>query len=235
MNGSRCRQVIAMSLSDFYRSSKWQNLVATLKLERVNDKGELICEHCGKPIVKAYDCIAHHKVYLNENNVDDVTVSLNPENIMLVHHRCHNEIHERFGFDRQHIYVVYGSPLSGKSTFVKERMRNGDLIVDIDRIWDCVSACGYEKPNKLKSVVFGLRDELMDMVKTRRGKWTTAYIIGGFPLISDRERLQKTLGAELIFIDTPKEECLARLEDVTDNRDKDKWKTYIEEWWCLYR
>lgn len=222
-------------LERFYKSKEWRDLTTALKLERVNDEGLIICEHCGKPIIKAYDCIAHHKEFLTEENVTDANIALNPDNIALVHHGCHNKIHVRNGFDRRHVYLVYGSPLSGKSTFVMDNKEPGDLIVDVDRIWDCVSAVGYEKPDCLKSVVFGIRDELMHAVKVRRGKWNTSYIIGGFPLISDRERIQRETGAELIFIDTPYEECINRLETLDDGRDPVKWKGYIDEWWRLYR
>ena len=57
-----------MSLYNFYRSKEWTDLLEILKLERVNAEGFIICEHCDKPIVKAYDCIGHHKIELTEQN-----------------------------------------------------------------------------------------------------------------------------------------------------------------------
>ena len=45
------------SLSSFYTSKEWMGLVAVLKAERVDSNGDIICEHCGKPIYKMYDCI----------------------------------------------------------------------------------------------------------------------------------------------------------------------------------
>lgn len=222
-------------LRSFYTGAKWTDFVKMLRLERVNEDGYLICEHCGKPIVKAYDCIGHHKIHLTEENVDDVTVSLNPENVQLVHHRCHNDIHNRFGYDKKEVFLVWGSPLSGKSSYVKEVMSEGDLLLDIDRIWDCISNAGYVKPKRLQAVTFRLRDDIMDIIRTRFGRWNNAYIVGGFPLISERERLERELGARLIHINTSKEECLARLETLTDNRDKDAWRGYIDDWWRLAR
>ena len=50
---------------DLYKSKEWKNLLQTLKLERVNESGKLLCEYCGEEIVKAYDCIGHHKIPLN--------------------------------------------------------------------------------------------------------------------------------------------------------------------------
>ena len=54
------------TLFTFYRSREWAALLAALKQERVNDEGQIVCEYCGKPIVRAYDMIGHHKEELTE-------------------------------------------------------------------------------------------------------------------------------------------------------------------------
>ena len=225
-----------MSLYNFYRSDKWENLLRVLKNERVNYEGYVICDYCGKPIVKAYDCIGHHVIHLTEENYTDYNISLNPELIQLVHHKCHNIIHDRLGMNTQRqVFLVYGSPLSGKSTWVKDNMTEGDLVIDIDSIWECVSGQDrYIKPNRLKSVVFAVRDNLLESVKYRRGKWLNAYVIGGYPYQGERDRLIDTLGAREVFIDTPKEECLTRLGNCEDRSFKD-WEKYITDWWLQYQ
>lgn len=217
------------TLSNFYKSKEWQDLLEVLKLERVNSSGDLICEHCGKPIVKKYDCIGHHKIELTEANVNEYEVSLNPDNILLIHHKCHNKIHERFGGFRQTVYIVYGSPCSGKSTWVNDVAYDDDLIVDMDMIWECICKSDrYNKPNRLKTNAFGIRDTLIDMIKCRRGMWRNAYVIGTYPLASDRERLAGLLGAELIYIEATREECLDRCVN-------DEWKNYVNDWWEDYQ
>jgi hypothetical protein len=223
-----------MSLYQFYRSKDWEDLLQILKAERVNEEGFIICAECGKPIVKAYDCIGHHIIELTEENYLDCNISLNPENIALVHHRCHNRIHNKLGYIQRQVFIVYGSPLSGKTSYVNEVMAEGDLIVDMDNIWQCVSGCDrYTKPPRLKSIVFGLRDKLLEDIKFRRGKWNNAYIIGGYPYTMDRDRLVDTLGARAVFIDTDKATCLQRLADCTD-RDHNEWSRYIDDWWLQY-
>ncbi len=224
-------------LSDFYRSKEWETLRDLIKLERTDRRGRLICEHCHKPIVKSYDCIAHHKIYLTEENYIDSSISLNPQNIALVHHKCHNIIHNKLGYSDRKVFVVYGSPFSGKNSYVDSIKQNGDLIVDIDNIWACISGEDkYIKPNRLKSIVFNIYNSLIDIVRVRQGKWQSAYVIGGFPLIGERERLCNQLGAVEIFIDTSKEECLQRLNDCNDERKnkKEQWKQYIDDWWDKY-
>ena len=223
------------TLFTFYRSREWADLCAQIKQERVNADGELICVYCGKPIVKAYDCICHHREYLTEENVNDLTVSLNPENIDLVHHRCHNYIHNKFGFTSREVFLVYGPPMAGKTSFVRTSMTAGDLVVDVDDIWQCVTGGPrYVKPAQLKSVVFRVRDTLLDCVKYRQGRWQNAYVVGGYPFASDRERLIRELGAREVFLDVPKEECILRLDGANDGRDVKEWRGYIEEWFDRY-
>ncbi len=222
-------------LSSFYRSKEWQDLTRTLKLGRVRNDGLLYCEHCGKPIVKAYDCIGHHKEHLTLDNVNRAEISLNPDNIMLVHFRCHNAIHNRFGSWTRHIYLVYGSPLAGKAEYVKENAGIHDLIIDIDRIYSCISNNPmYIKSGRITDNVFAVRDCLLEQVKYKRGKFVNAFIVGGFPFAGERERMAREYGAELIHIDTDKETCLMRLENCTDGRDKNDWKKYIETYWERY-
>lgn len=223
-------------LQVFYKSRKWENFVALLRSQRATADGTLYCEHCGKPIVKSYDCVGHHIEELTLDNVDDVNVSLNPSNVILVHFDCHNAIHHRFGYALhvvKQVFIVYGAPCSGKTTFVSSVAHNDDLILDIDRLYSAIRAdcCGeYDKPNAIKSNVFGLRDCLLDMIKVRRGRWNTAYIIGGYPLQSERERLADSVGAnKLIFIDTPKEVCLERAKLKTDD-----WSKYVDDWFDKY-
>ena len=221
-------------LQAFYKSSKWEKFIEALRIERGNTDGVVICEHCGKPIIKKYDCIGHHIEELTDDNVNDVLISLNPKNIKLVHFKCHNEIHKRFGYAErqvQKVYIVYGSPCSGKTAFVADVAEQGDIVLDINKLWSAIRAdkCKeHDKPNELKQNVFALRDALIDMIKVRRGRWRNAYIIGGYPLEGERQRLAEIVSADkLIFIDTPKEVCLLRAEN-------SETKNFIEQWFDRY-
>lgn len=227
------------SLSQFYTSDEWRGFRASLLSERVNlNDGILYDEHNGKPLLNSYDIVAHHKIPLTMQNVNDYSISLNPENIMLVSHRSHNEIHARYGFATlKKVYYVYGAPCSGKSTFVHESKGNSDLVLDIDLIWQAVTGGAlYEKPDALKAAVFAMRDTLLDIVKTRTGKWERAWVIEGGALKSDRERRISALGAEDIFIQCDKETCLQRLaSDNTRELVMEQWRRYIDDWFNRYQ
>lgn len=223
-----------MSLYNFYRSKEWVNLLQYLKMSRLDSDRELLCEYCYRPIVRKYDCIGHHEIPLTEENYTDASISLNPDNIKLVHHRCHNLIHNKLSYSGKQVYIVHGSPFSGKSSYVDEVREDGDLVLDMDNIWQAVSGCKrYVKPARLNAVVFSIRDNILESIRYRRGKWLNAYVIGGYPYQAERERLADTLGARLIHIDTDKNTCVNRCY-ASDDRNHNEWLQYINEYWEKY-
>lgn len=227
------------SLSEFYNSDAWRKFRSWMIQERTNKvDGILYDEHDGKPLLKSYDIVLHHIKPLTMQNVNDFSVSLNPENIMIVSQRSHNAIHARFGYcTERKVYFVYGAPCSGKTTFVNGIKGNSDIVVDMDNIWQCITGGNrYEKPNALKQNAFAVRDFLVDMIRTRAGKWENAYIIEGGALKGDRERKTAVLGAQLLFIDEPKETCLTRLQSDTERTEEQKkeWSKYIDRWFADY-
>ncbi len=211
-------------VTNFYSSEPWRKLVEILRQERTDEDGLLRCAYCGKPIVKKYDIIAHHKQELSEANINDPNIALNPDNVELIHFRCHNIIHQRFGAGAQKIFLVYGSPKAGKTDWVISNAAPDDLIVDIDRLWDAI---GITKANRLKTNVFRTRDALIDQIRTRTGQWRNAYIVGSYPLRSDRDRLCDLLNAETIYIEATEEECLSKC-NTDDERE------YVREWYRSY-
>lgn len=224
------------TLSEFYNSTEWKTLRKNLIIERTADDGFLYDEFNGEKLLNAYDIVAHHKQQLTLDNVNDYNISLNPDNIMLVSHRSHNEIHKRFGYSAgRKVYYVYGSPCSGKSTFVKSVKGNSDIVLDMDRIWECITGGErYYKPNALKANAFLMRDLLFDMIRTRTGKWERAYVIESGARKGDRERKIALLGAEPIFIEADKETCLMRLASDEKRKNKEEQIQFINEWFEEY-
>lgn len=230
----------------FYKSKQWEAFRKVIIEQRTDADGYVHCCECGKPILQKYDLIIHHKQELSEANVNDVMVALNPDNVECICFKCHNKIHERFTEGhgatakpvRKHVYIVYGSPAAGKSTWVHSVASQYDLIVDLDNIWQMISINDrYVKPPALKSVVFQMRDKMYDIIKYRSGKWHNAFIITGGALAGDRDRLKQRVGAdELIFIDTPMDECIKRIQ----KRDMDDahvgmWLEYIADWFKTFQ
>ena len=222
----------------FYKSRKWEKFREVIINERTNKDGLVICELCGEPIVKKYDLILDHIQELDDDNVNDFAISLNPSNVRCVHFKCHNERHKRFGFGNvtpveKKVYIVYGAPCAGKTTWVKDNANENDLVIDLDSIFQMISINEkYIKPDSLKSVAFEVLDKLYDIVKYRVGRWHNAFIITGVPLLGDRERLMQRLNADdCIYVDAKRSECLMRAEAV---RGKE-WVEYVNNWFDSYQ
>lgn len=238
------------NVTQFYNGQDWANCKAQVTLERLKD-GALYCEHCGGVIVKSFNPAAnnnkgaivyHHKKYLDNQNVNDASISINPDNIAVVHWGCHNEIHNRFNGTavkvERKVYLITGAPLSGKTTFVREHMQEGDLVFDIDDLWQILSGQPrYIKPNTLKSMVFNLRLAVKEQIQKGSGGWRNAYIIESLPLATDRKReaeRYKAHNTEIITIDTSREECINRLHAMPNGRDIKAYEEYINNYFDDY-
>jgi predicted kinase/DNA-directed RNA polymerase subunit RPC12/RpoP len=229
------REKIGMSegvLHAFYCSKPW----LVFRQQIIIDRGT-VCQYCGKHIFISSDIKIHHTpAELTEDNYKDVNIALNPENVKLICARCHNKAHGRFCGGRKKergIYLVTGPPLSGKSTYVKENMTAGDLVVDMDKLYQAISYQDlYNKPDNLKYNIFAVKNLLVDNIKKRYGNFNSAWVIGSYPLRSERDRMAKELGAEVIVLDCTQEECIRRLERVVDGRkeNKSEWTKYIQQY-----
>lgn len=68
--------------SGFYNKKEW---IAVRDYVRKRDK--MTCRRCGGFGLKHYE--VDHIIELNWDNVDDPTISLNPDNLQLLCRRCH--------------------------------------------------------------------------------------------------------------------------------------------------
>lgn len=219
----------------FYCRKDYLDLAQACKI-----KSGGVCAKCGG-VFDISELRPHHKVELTLDNIDNPTITLNPDNIEVLCHDCHNAAHKRFGYavGAKHVYLVYGSPCAGKTTYVNSVATRNDLIVDLGKIHRAICICGlYDKPDATKRVAFNVRDYLLDEVRTAtpRRKWQDAYIIGAYPDRIDRDVFVQDYGAELVHIDTPKEECIKRAyQDIERSSIRDAVIGWINAYWERYR
>ena len=206
----------------FYASKAWIDLAMICKVQAAG-----ICGRCGLAVVEPKLLIAHHKTALTPDNINEPQIALNPELIEVLCLDCHNKEHRRFG-GQQGVYLIWGSPLAGKSSYVRQAMQPGDMVVDMDALWMAVSSQErYIKPDCLRFNVFALRDALYDQIYTRYGQWQDCYIIGGFANPLERKALVERLGAVEVYIESTCDECIGRAAGRPA-----AWRQYIEKWWA---
>ncbi len=134
------------------------------------------------------------------------------------------------------IYIVWGAPASGKTTYVREHMEPGDLVVDLDLIKQSLSMQDKtETSDNLLNVAIGVRDYLYNVIETREIECNNVWVVAGLPQKEDREKLMQQLKTDkLIFIDTPIDECIKRAMNDTERKDKKKQQYIIDKWFKQY-
>ncbi len=73
---------------DFYKSQAWKN---TRKAYAASVGG--LCERCRANGLIVAGEIVHHKTHLTPFNIHDESITLNPDNLMLVCRDCHAKEH----------------------------------------------------------------------------------------------------------------------------------------------
>lgn len=114
--------------------------------------------------------------------------------------------------------LICGPPGSGKTTYVKEHAKPGDLVIDLDEL-------RREHGVNAKSVQKRLEASL-------RGSNSDAWVIRTLGDSKARQRVSERLGIdEVIVLATPKELALQRSKERGDSQEL---SDAITRWWDLY-
>lgn len=213
----------------FYSSKAWQDL----RWKRILEEN-FTCQECHENYMLSPEkLIGHHKVELSPQNITEANIALNSSLIKILCKNCHDKIHKRFGHNRaREVTIVYGPPCSGKNTLVNQLSNRGDIIVDMNRLYQAVSGCAlYDKPDNIRFNVFAVRDLLIEQIRTRSGRWQAAWVIGGYSRKLEREALAARLGASLLYCEATEAECKARARAVHGVQYAE-WCGYIERWFA---
>jgi predicted kinase len=146
-------------------------------------------------------------------------------------------IQQGFWFDengtmvKSKVYIVWGSPASGKTTYVKMNMEAGDLVVDLDLIKQSISMTSKtEAQDNLLDVAIGIREYLYDRIERRQFTCKNVWVIASLPLGNRRTELAKRLRAELVHCEATEEECISRAMNDGERLDKEKQIMIIKKW-----
>jgi 5-methylcytosine-specific restriction endonuclease McrA len=92
-----------------YNSTAWQNCRRLYIAKRIKIDGGL-CEECHSRI----GYIVHHKILIDESNVNDPNITLNHDNLEYVCKQCHDRFPEHFVKSKRHKVICefddFGQP-----------------------------------------------------------------------------------------------------------------------------
>ncbi|QRZ05901.1 AAA family ATPase [Mycolicibacterium austroafricanum] len=109
------------------------------------------------------------------------------------------------------LYLITGPPASGKSTWVREHARHGDITIDYDALAAALTPPGgrpHDWPAEVKSVTKAARQAAIDTAITQANS-VDVYVIHSSP---SQRLLQhyRDHGAKVITIDPGRDVVLAR-------------------------
>lgn len=108
------------------------------------------------------------------------------------------------------IHVIVGPPCAGKSTYLNDHAKPGDLRVDFDKIAKCLGAAeSHDAEGIVKTAAFAARDAVIKAAMDNPDE--ESWIIHTSPADEQMESY-KSVNADVIVLDPGKDECLARAE-----------------------
>ena len=132
------------------------------------------------------------------------------------------------------LHVICGPPCSGKSTYVREHAKDGDLLVDYDVI---AQAFGCSEPHQARRActnpnlaAFVARRAVIEWALDHAEE-VEGWIIHTNPLQEDMDAYEQA-GAEIVTLDTDIDTCLARCE--SDSRPPGT-EDAIREWFANHQ
>lgn len=127
-------------------------------------------------------------------------------------------------------YIVTGLPCSGKTTFVKNRLKEDDIVFDSDEIARAFTYSKYHTVNKdgIRPFILKLRYQWLQSLNSF-GITGDAYLIASN--ISDSLLKRCSLyDYEIIEMNTSLEECIDRLYKDNSRPDKKDWEKVIKSY-----
>lgn len=181
--------------------------------ERVLSR-EPLCRECAKVGETRVAVQVDHIVPLSRGGSDEMT---NLQPLCQVHHD-EKSARERVGSSRPSwmpkpaipTTLVCGPPGSGKTTYVRERARAGDVVIDLDDIiQDLHGVHGHYYAGDVASALWERNRRIAELVRKEGG---AAWIIMAAPSRSARTWWADKLGAKVVLLRTDERTCAQRLQ-----------------------
>lgn len=237
----------------FYEDPKWLH-----KRGNILRRDDYLCRQC-KRYGKTTPAKTVHHIYpygeYPQYRLTDI-------NLLSLCNECHNGMHDRnndtmtdkgiywqdkirkeLGIEDHDIIegfrvvVVWGSPASGKTSYVKQHMKQDDMVVDLDNIKQAISLQGKSASmSNLMPVALNIRAHIYDLIANREViEADTVWVMAGLPKQSDRDYIKAKLRPnEMKHIDSDIEACIAHAMEDRERIDKETQLKIIYKWFEEY-
>lgn len=203
-------------------------------------RGEPLCRRCRASGYRKPADLVHH---IDRNPRNNSHTNLEP-----LCYRCHAEEHGAYkGMESIHrpdfhlpgcpVMMVCGPPGSGKSSYASDNAGPEDMIIDLDVIMASISG-GLYKDHCDQELVRQALQKRNGILKELKNKTTgKVYYIVSLPDKDARAWWKEKLGARVIVLEVPADECIRRIH--ADGRRPQGLKELnvqlVKEWWENYQ
>ena len=139
--------------ADFYNGEDWQYCKMQVTEDRLKKDGGLYCEHCGSLLTKTFNpkennnkraIVFHHKIYLTNDNLNDASISINPNNT--------------HPYPNKHLFGISTKVLN-KKTPIPEGCE--DLVIDDENCMKCNNVdCSIRQNINFKKIEEEIKEEI---------------------------------------------------------------------------
>lgn len=130
--------------------------------------------------------------------------------------------------------IVCGPPGSGKTTYVRERAGPHDVVICLDTIMQKITdAPEHDAPDWALKPALEARNGMLRRL-ANDCEHNAAWFIVSAPDPADRRKWKTRLGGELVVIETPLPECIARIK-ADETRPAHRIESMVEaatRWWA---
>lgn len=123
-------------------------------------------------------------------------------------------------------YIIAGAPCSGKTTYVQERVRPGDLVYDYDLLHQALSGqASHQHLDVIRPYVLAARDGALAQLEAHKKQ--SAWLVTSTHSADKLRKMRDRFEAEIVFLPTDQNEAHRRCD--MDRRPAE-WHQYIDRW-----
>jgi predicted ABC-type ATPase len=133
------------------------------------------------------------------------------------------------------ITIVTGPPCGGKSTFIDQNAKDGDIVIDMDEIAKSLvkgNVNNHDYSEEVRSIAMAARKAAVKQgIIIGQGNRLGIWIIHTNPPVSERHMYQ-VIGAKIIECSPGLQICLERLKN-RPTHNKAKVESYIRDYYAI--